>query len=279
MSWVASLWQNRLIRSYLFDLLLIGILFLPYFLVEPLPAFERPFWRDDHTISFPYKDREIIPNWLLPFISLGIPTAILSGWMAYKRLSNRRLLVAFIGLLLALALTVEATTATKILVGRLRPDFLARCNLDPTIMDRNVCRGPTKLVREGRKSFPSGHTSSAFAGLGYAGFFLAGQLGLFDGQGYAIRLFIVGIPFGLASFVGISRIMDFRHHWQDVLAGAILGIILAYVTYRMYFPALTRAKSEEPLDGRFRSLADKEFQDDRPGTSRASSSGAGPEAV
>lgn len=273
------MWHNRVIRSYLFDLLLIGILFLPYFLVESLPAFERPFWRDDHTISFPHKDREIIPNWLLPFISLGLPTAILSGWMVYKRLSNRRLLVAFIGLLLALSLTVEITTVTKVLVGRLRPDFLARCDLDPSIIKQNVCRGPAKLVREGRKSFPSGHTSSAFAGLGYSGFFLAGQLGLFDGQGYAIRLFIVSVPFGVASFVGISRIMDFRHHWQDVLAGAILGTTLAYVTYRMYFPPLMRGKSEEPLDSRFRLLADKELSEDPPGTSRASSSGTGPEAV
>lgn len=279
MSWLSPLWQNCILRSYLVDLLLIGLLCLPYFLVEALPPFERPFWRDDRTISFPHKDYEIIPNWLLPFISLGLPAAILGGWMAYKRLSNRRLLVAFIGLLLALALTVEATNITKVLVGRLRPDFLARCDLDLTITDRNVCRGPVGSVKEGRKSFPSGHTSLSFAGLGYTSFFLAGQLGLFDGKGYTIRLIIVCIPFGLAAFVGISRIMDFRHHWQDVLAGALLGTTLAYITYRMYFPALLREKSEEPLDARFRALADKEPSADRPGTSRTPSPGTGLEAV
>ena len=35
-------------------------------------------------------------------------------------------------------------------------------------------------------------------------------------------------------------------HWQDVLVGAILGAVLAYFSYRQYYPSLASKNSHRP---------------------------------
>ncbi|PJF16821.1 hypothetical protein PSACC_03397 [Paramicrosporidium saccamoebae] len=248
--------RRRLLVSYLYDLLLILVLTLPYFLIFTIPPFERIVWRDDRSIMFPHVESEIIPHWAVPIFALIIPLILITGWLGIRQFRNRKLLVVYLGLLLSLLITVQLTTLIKPMVGRPRPDFLARCDPDPSILSKVVCRGPIKLVHEGRRSFPSGHTSASFGGLGYAGFFLAGQLGVFDGEGHVYKLVVSMLPFLLAGCVGLTRIIDYRHHWQDVLAGAIIGTIAAYSSYRMYFPPITNQQSGSPTEQRFNRYLD-----------------------
>jgi diacylglycerol diphosphate phosphatase/phosphatidate phosphatase len=247
------------LASYFLDLLLIGLLYIPALILNTIQPFERIIWRDDRSIMYPYSLSEIVPSWALPLFAFVLPMIMITVWMGVKRFGNKRLFVVYVGLILALAITVLVTNIVKPLVGRARPDFLARCDADPLVTSKLVCRGSKALVAEGRRSFPSGHTSSSFAGLMFAAFFLAGQMSLFDGEGRAYRLVVSVIPFLLAVFVGISRVMDYRHHWQDVLAGAILGTVIAYLCYRMYFPAIMSDEPYEPLDRRLARLtADKD---------------------
>lgn len=243
---------------YVWDGLFLILFSLPYIFLAPIIPYERIIWRDDRTIMFPFKATEIVPGWALPLFCFLLPALMMALWMGIKKFRNRRLFVAFLGLLLSIALTTQITLILKAMVGRPRPDFLARCDPDTKMTDRLVCRGNAKIVAEGRRSFPSGHSSSCFAGLGFAGFFLAGQWHIFDGEGATYRLVGSIVPFVIASMVAVTRIMDYRHHWQDVLAGSLLGLIISYLCYRLYFPPITSEHPEEPLDKRSKKLSEKD---------------------
>lgn len=108
-------------------------------------------------------------------------------------------------------------------MGRPRPDFLDRCHPIDINAKFLTCQGKPSLLRDGRKSFPSGHASYSFSGLGYLSIFLLGHLQINGLAGRSLKLIAVGVPLLAALLVGISRIDDYRHHWQDVLVGDILG--------------------------------------------------------
>ncbi|KAG5455536.1 MAG: hypothetical protein BJ554DRAFT_5018, partial [Olpidium bornovanus] len=144
-------------------------------------------------------------------------------------------------------------------LGRLRPDFLDRCFrtdfLDraqpapPVVQDpmyglssMNACipKSDTYTFQDGMKSFPSGHASSirvraarsltplgcsaaSFASMTFLSLFLAGKFHVFDKRGHTWKPFVVITPLIVAALVAISRICDYRHHWQDVVAGGLIG--------------------------------------------------------
>ncbi len=84
-------------------------------------------------------------------------------------------------------------------------------------------------IDESRKSFPSGHSSTAF----YMCLFLA----LFIHKTWTRRnlglipQFFQFLLFCLAFFTALSRVMDNKHHPTDVLAGSVLGIVNAVFTF------------------------------------------------
>lgn len=40
--------------------------------------------------------------------------------------------------------------------------------------------------------------------------------------------FVLLIPLTIASMVAASRVWDYRHHWQDVLVGSLIGTLSSY---------------------------------------------------
>ena len=78
----------------------------------------------------------------------------------------------------------------------------------------------------------------SFAGLTFLTLFIAGKVHLWDQVGSGIKAWFTVVPMTGAALVAISRTMDYRHHATDVLAGSLLGIGIAYMSYRQYFPPL-----------------------------------------
>jgi diacylglycerol diphosphate phosphatase/phosphatidate phosphatase len=189
----------------------------------------RPFHADDRRISLTHRE-DTVPEWSIAF-AVAVPLAAAGLAQIWTR-SAEDFHHAALGLAEGMALTFLLTNVLKASVGALRPDFLSRCQPDP----QGDCTGDPDLVRKGRDSFPSGHASLFFAGGAYLSLYLWGKLQPFRTDGSLWKILLILSPLVAASLVGASRITDHRHHWEDVLAGAVLGTGFAYLGYRLHYP-------------------------------------------
>lgn len=214
---------------------------------------------------------------LLPLLLITALNLVLRG-------SGHKHHVSILGLLIALVLTSFITDFVKNSVGRPRPDLIARCKPASgtptnTLVGIEVCTETrSHVLQDGWRSFPSGHSSFSFAGLGYLSLFLAGQVRLFvlgggashegsangrvaaeddEGeQGKAVyargdlaRALLCLSPLLGAAMIAISRCEDYRHDVYDVCTGALLGSVVAYWSYRRYWPKLSSRHCHEPYPG------------------------------
>ncbi|KAG1160078.1 hypothetical protein G6F37_004313 [Rhizopus arrhizus] len=251
--------KRRIALSYGFDWLLVIIMTVVFFAIDKVTPFHRQFSINDKTIMFPYAEHERVPVWLLLIICLLIPIVIiaiisLSG-IGYKR-NWYDFHAGVLGLCLGLSMTIMLTDVIKVTAGRPRPDMLSRCKPPTDTQDPplglstvDICTTDihSHLMIDGFKSFPSGHSSFSFAGLGYLSFYIAGKLRLFDQMGHTYKGFCTIFPFLGAMLVAISRTEDYRHHWHDVFIGALLGIVCAYFSYRQYYPSLGQDECHAPF--------------------------------
>jgi diacylglycerol diphosphate phosphatase/phosphatidate phosphatase len=80
--------------------------------------------------------------------------------------------------------------------------------------------------------------------------FLAGQLRIFRPHADLGRVLIVLAPLVGASLIAMSRLADYRHDVFDVTAGSLLGMSVAYFSYRRYYRSLKHSKCEVPYPSR-----------------------------
>jgi hypothetical protein len=154
------------------------------------------------------------------------------------------------------------TDAMKLLLGQMRPHFLAVCQPDwvamghpcgePTnwstmIVENVMCTGKNeRAIRQvwcitlhcdyhceyqARLSLPSGHASlSAFAGI-YLCVYLHWRFARVVGA--QITLFIAESFIVISAvMISLSRVADNYHRYPDVFAGLIIGVIIATLTVR-----------------------------------------------
>ena len=239
---------------------------------------------------YPYADPERVPIPLAmaivclgPAVVIAIYTMVIDGLFAtgggsYKKYPFKSRLwelnCGILGLLLGVGSSFVITAALKNAIGKPRPDIIERCNMPQAISEGflrvenftlatwNLCDQPDKAkLKDGFRSFPSGHSSSescartfktqhgltrlgAWAGLFYLSLYLMGKLHVLDSRGEVWKTFVVLVPSLGAALIAGSRIMDARHHPFDVITGSLLGIACAWAAYRQYFPPLSdfRAK-------------------------------------
>lgn len=64
------------------------------------------------------------------------------------------------------------------------------------------------------------------------------------------RVLIALAPLLGAALIAISRLEDYRHDVYDVTVGSLIGISIAYFSYRRYFPRLQSPSCEMPHPSR-----------------------------
>lgn len=62
------------------------------------------------------------------------------------------------------------------------------------------------------------------------------------------RCLLAFFPLMCALLVAISRLDDYRHDVWDVTCGAILGLSVAWFSYRRYYPQLRSLRCDVPYD-------------------------------
>ncbi|XP_022878913.1 lipid phosphate phosphatase 2-like isoform X1 [Olea europaea var. sylvestris] len=218
-------------------LLLLVVIEIILNIIEPFHRFVGEEMMTD--LKYPLQDNTI-PFWAVPIIAIILPFIVIIIFY-FIRHDVYDLHQAILGLLFSVLITGVITDAIKDAVGRPRPDFFWRCFPDGKgvfhAVTRNVhCTGLKSVIKEGHKSFPSGHTSWSFAGLGFLAWYLSGKIRVFDRRGHVSKLCIMFLPLLVAALVGVSRVDDYWHHWQDVFAGGLLGMTVASFCYLQFFP-------------------------------------------
>lgn len=166
--------------------------------------------------------------------ALFIPLAVLIAHNLTTSAPSHKHHVTILGLAISIILTSFLTDVVKNMVGRPRPDLIARCIPRPGTPDRvlvavNVCtQTDHHTLHDGWRAFPSGHASFSFAGLGYLSLFLAGQARIFAHgagagagsladhteklvRGDLLRALLCLGPLLGATMIAISRCQDYRH--------------------------------------------------------------------
>ncbi|CAK9435495.1 uncharacterized protein LODBEIA_P02220 [Lodderomyces beijingensis] len=253
------------LKSYLPDwLVVIGLSLFFFYFTETLQPFQRQFYINDPKIGHPFAQVERVTDDQLYVYSTLIPMFIISISSLYLGQTNfdklHLMQVSNLGLLLSVSSVSVLTDFLKVWIGTPRPDFIERCGprvgtpLDTMVTASEVCTAPlgAMYLADGMKSTPSGHSSMAFAGLCYLSLWLIGQFKIIsnkDNEKYRMPCVIIAfLPVLGASYIGLSRTQDYRHHFFDVCFGSLLGIMFAFGSYYKYFRRLTVDESNKPID-------------------------------
>ncbi|XP_057319458.1 putative phosphatidate phosphatase isoform X2 [Microplitis mediator] len=139
------------------------------------------------------------------------------------------------------AATVLTTNVAKYAIGRLRPQFIELCK--PSIncslpinhhkfieQDQFTCTASkvtTRLMKDIRLSFPSGHSSLSTYAMIYLALYLQLRI-TWKGSGI-FKHFLQLVLILLAWLTAMSRISNYKHHWSDVLVGMLIGVIVSLI--------------------------------------------------
>ncbi|CCC12559.1 hypothetical protein SMACR_12097 [Sordaria macrospora] len=271
---VSRWWMRSYTSDWVaFSLLLVGYIFIAAF-VEP---FHRLFTINDIRISFPHAEVERVPVSHLFAYALFLPLflLLLTNYLLHSPRHIHHL--SLLGFLTSIILTTFLTDLIKNMVGRPRPDLIARCQPLPDtppnkLVGVEICtQTDHHTLHDGWRSFPSGHSSFAFAGLGYLALFWCGQFrafstssssspgggssGIMDGMEKVLvkrdllKALLCLSPLLGALMIAISRCMDYRHDVEDVCVGSLMGWVITYWSYRRYWPRLSNGRCGEPYSG------------------------------
>ncbi|KAK3591653.1 hypothetical protein CHS0354_040562 [Potamilus streckersoni] len=216
----------------------------------------RGFFCDDQSLMYPYRPDTVSIGLvcILCVVTPAILMAIIEGILHYQsrqkgegwnHLKYATTCYKTIGVFLfGMGLTQILGEIGKLVVGRLRPHFFDVCKPDYNKIDcfkNNVsvyvnvgdqyCTGTDlSLLTDARKSFLSNHASTAFFGFTFFTIYL--QVRFIWTRLEIFRLLLQSVSMVVALYVGFSRIMDYKHHWSDVLGGAVLGTMVAILKVR-----------------------------------------------
>ncbi|TAQ91480.1 Phosphatidate phosphatase/4-nitrophenylphosphatase/Peroxidase [Chlorociboria aeruginascens] len=248
--WLKATWLD------LVTMVIMGVIGLGVYEAHPAPSRSFPVYFQDGEIVYPqfaYPLRnEIIPIWEAALLGSLVPIAVILLVQIRVR-SFWDVNNAVIGLLYSLIAAAVFQVFLKWLIGGLRPHFLTVCKpnipvttaqetgngLNMIMYDRTICTGDRDQIDDSLESFPSGHSTAAFAGFVFLYLYLNAKLKVWSNYHPAMwKLIAVYAPILGATLIASALTIDEYHNWYDCLAGAIIGTVMAFSAYRMVYASI-----------------------------------------
>jgi membrane-associated phospholipid phosphatase len=167
------------------------------------------------------------PEWSVPGWTVTATGGVLAGAMVLGGDRSRWYHVK--GLAQTLSTGVAITAGLKVTFGRHRPDY-----------------DPAADAMDDHRSFPSGHSTQAFAIATYAAAYL--HTHVFDDPWGPGAVASYAALYGAATAVAAERVVHNQHHLSDVAAGALLGSATS-VAFFIYQEHRFRNRSERSETG------------------------------
>uniref|UniRef100_A0A1B6GLP9 Phosphatidic acid phosphatase type 2/haloperoxidase domain-containing protein n=1 Tax=Cuerna arida TaxID=1464854 RepID=A0A1B6GLP9_9HEMI len=249
--------SKSILRKVIIDILCLFCVGFPIliFFLWGVP-YKRGFFCDDDSIRFPYKDSTVTKGMLYAVgICMPICVFLTVEWIHFRegeRQASRRFMghsihpwlwrcYCIIGVFgFGMASCQLLTDIAKYSVGRLRPHFLAICqpNINCSLPEYQrvyiedfTCMGTNaKLIRASRLSFLSGHSSFAAYTMVFLTLYI--QCRVHWRGSYLLRHFAQFVCLATAWSIAMSRVSNYKHHWSDVLAGSLLGTVVAIIVVK-----------------------------------------------
>lgn len=215
-------------------------------------SYQRGFFCSDLSIRYPYHECTItvpmllVCMLLLPMLFLSVVEIMRLCHNFHLRQYLRNASFSLGCFSFGFIATYLSTELAKNVIRRLRPHFYAACR--PQMNDGTTCEDAknTKLfveqyfcsnpnlsaldIRELYVSFPSAHSSLSFYAMLFLAFYLHAIWRGGRGINRVLRHLLQFLFLSMAWFISLSRVADYWHHWSDVMAGAVMGIIYAILT-------------------------------------------------
>jgi membrane-associated phospholipid phosphatase len=165
---------------------------------------------------------------------------------------------AVLGLLYSIVLATLFQVIIKMLIGGFRPYWLTICQPDISLAQSHnatglngvgfhqimytaeVCTNPNKkALKSAMTSFPSGHSTTAFAGLVFLFLWMNAKLKVwanFQASFYWLALLLA--PLLGAVLMAACLTVDQAHNWYDIVAGSAIGTMTSFMVYRVCYAAV-----------------------------------------
>ncbi|OHT17525.1 PAP2 superfamily protein [Tritrichomonas foetus] len=234
---------NDLLTAIIVILIWIGLSFIsPQTLYVPY---------NDSLSSYPYIDDDLISpiiysiiifpgSWL--FISIFY---IISKFLNFGQQDTFRKFHFWTAIwihLISVVLTVDVIAFLNIFVGRVRPNFYARCG---KITDPNECDVLSKYQFDNeRKSFPASDPGAIMASMLFLTLLL--QKMCLRRPSWVSCLSMIFVAF--AFIAGSTCIREYKNHADDVVAGFAIGAIICSTLFYGSHKRIFRHLKEEPSD-------------------------------
>jgi diacylglycerol diphosphate phosphatase/phosphatidate phosphatase len=227
----------------------------------------------EEMIPYPYGEDTVSPK-VLMLLSVILPIGVFA-LLALARWRQKgvgiELRVTLHAFATAYLLTSIVTSFGKRFIGRPRPNFLARTG--SYLGDDGIWHIANNNL-DAWQSWPSGHASQSFVGLTFFSLWLfrtlcchwryesverGGVLSRFNGifvseerageirdanvrvhaprRNLAPLVLLSTGPLWIALWISMTRVRDFHHNYDDVLAGGLIGFTLAYFSFRTLYVA------------------------------------------